>query len=284
MLQFIGTVFDTVFLHPIVNLLMVFYKLFLSVGLPGAFGFSIIALTLLIRFVLHPFFKQSMELSKKMQELKPHLDEISKKHKKDPKKMQKEQLKLYQDAGVNPASGCLFALIQMPIFIALYRTFTDVLLNADKAEEITKINSMLYSPLLEITKIDPNFFSFNLAMPPAKAGEWYYYVIPVVTAILQFIQAQHMPMGQPVKKDDDSKKLKDGSNKKSKDNKGEENKSPMASEDFQKALSMQMRYFFPLMLGWLSYTLPVGLSLYWNIFSLFTIFQHRKTKDEKKEK
>jgi YidC/Oxa1 family membrane protein insertase len=146
------------------------------------------------------------------------------------------------------------------------------LLNADKAEEITKINSIVYSPLLEITNIDPTFFTFNLAIPPSQAPEWYYYLIPVVTAALQFVQAQYLPMAQPQPKKKDDGKEKDG------------DKKPSTSEDFQRALSMQMRYFFPLMLGWLSYTLPLGLSLYWNIFSIFSIFQHRSMRAAKEQR
>jgi len=50
------------------------------------------------------------------------------------------------------------------------------------------------------------------------------------------------------------------------------------SGDFQKAMNTQMKFIFPLMIGWFSYTLPVGLSLYWNIFSLFSIMQYKKLK------
>lgn len=277
MFDIIFTIFDTLFLHPIINLLLIFYKIFLGIGLPGAFGLSIITLTLLIRFALHPFFKQSMELSRKMQELKPQLEEIQKKHKKEPKTLQQEQLKLYQQSGVNPASGCVFALIQIPIFLALYRTLNDILLNADKAEEIEKINSIVYSPLLKISEIDPSFLGLNLALPPSQGGAWYYYLIPVVTAGLQFIQAQHMPGMQTQKKKEPEKE-------KNSSEETDGKKKSSTSEDFQKALGMQMRYFFPIMLGWLSYTLPLGLSLYWNIFSIFSIIQHRTMNNEREKK
>ena len=47
------------------------------------------------------------------------------------------------------------------------------------------------------------------------------------------------------------------------------------SGDFQKAMNTQMKFMFPIMIGWFSYTLPTGLSLYWNVFSLFSIMQGR---------
>src|SRR5690348_3630517 len=103
-----GAIFYSIFFQPILNLLVAFYKFFLLIHLPGAFGFAIITLTVLIRFLLHPFFKKQIETAKKMQEMKPHLDKLQAKHKDDPKKLQAEQLKLYQQAGINPASGCVF--------------------------------------------------------------------------------------------------------------------------------------------------------------------------------
>ena len=88
--------FNTVFVFPILNLLMVFYKFFQWIKIPGDFGFAIIGLTIVIRLILHPFFKQQLETAKKMQEIKPHLDRLSQKHKSNPKTLQQEQLKLYQ--------------------------------------------------------------------------------------------------------------------------------------------------------------------------------------------
>jgi len=57
---------------------------------------------------------------RQMQELRPKLQEIQAKHKGDRQKLQEEQMKLYQETGVNPVGGCLPLLIQMPIFIAIY--------------------------------------------------------------------------------------------------------------------------------------------------------------------
>lgn len=259
--------FNTYFVIPILNVLVVLYKGFLFLRLPGAFGFAVIALTILVRIILHPFFKQQLEMSKKMQEMKPHLDRLSREHKNDKNRLQQEQMKLYQQAGINPASGCLFMIIQIPVFIGLYNTLSLFLLNGHGATAISKINSVLYSPFLKIGSIDPWFFGFNLAMTPAKGGQWFYYLIPVLTGVLQYLQVQvSMPAtstsaetSSPVKTTEDKSKGKE-------DNTG----------DFQKAMNTQMKFIFPLMIGWFSYTLPVGLSLYWNIFSLFSIMQYKK--------
>ena len=264
----IGQFFNTVFAQPILNILLGLYKAFTLIHLPGAFGFSIVGLVVLVRLLLHPLFKQQLETAKKMQEIKPHLDHLSKKHSKDPKRLQQEQLKLYQQAGINPASGCLFMIIQIPVFFALYNTLSSFLLSKDMAKVLIKINKEIYLSFLKIEgKIDPWFFGFNLALSPAKAGQWYYFVIPVITAALQYWQAQLSMPAQSPQTSAVEEKRSDGKTAEVKKNDG---------DDFQKAMGMQMKYILPIMIGWFSYTLPVGLSLYWNIFSIFSIIQYRQ--------
>ena len=261
--------FNTTFVFPILNLLVLFYKVFLFIKIPGAFGLAIIALTAFIRLILHPFFKQQLETSKKMSDLKPHLDRLSAKHKNDKKKLQEEHMKLYQQAGINPAAGCLFMIVQIPVFIALYNTLSLFLVNGSGAKIIAEINKALYHPALKITTIEPWFFGYNLALAPSKAGgQWHYYLIPVVTALLQYLQTQAMtPATVPTKEIEG--KNKDGSSSA---------KAPADKDDFQKAMNMQMKFIFPIMIGYFSYTLPMGLSLYWNIFSIFSIIQYRRMK------
>lgn len=262
-------IFNTILVFPILNILLFFHQIFLFIKLPGAFGLAIVSLTVLVRLVLHPFFKKQLETSKKMQDLKPHLDRLSSKHKNDKKKIQEEQMRLFKEAGINPASGCLFMIIQIPVFIALYNTLSLFLTNGNMTKVIGEINKVVYSPLLRIQTIDPWFFGFNLAVAPNKAGIWYYYAIPLITAVLQYFQTVTMTPPMP------TSEVKEGSKKTSevkemvkKDNTG----------DFQKAMNTQMKFIFPLMIGWFSYTLPVGLSLYWNIFSIFSIIQYKKMK------
>src|SRR3989338_9578466 len=220
-------IFNTILVFPILNILLFFHQIFLFIKLPGAFGLAIVALTVLVRLVLHPFFKKQLETSKKMQDLKPHLDRLSSKHKNDKKKIQEEQMRLFKEAGINPASVCLFMIIQIPIFIALYNTLSLFLTNGGGTQKvITEINKALYSPALKFTTIDPWFFGFNLALSPAKAGNPIYYLIPVVTGLLQYLQNKATMPPAPV-----SEPKEDVSGKK------DDKKS--SSDDFQKAMNTQ---------------------------------------------
>lgn len=257
--------FNSLFVFPILNLLVLFYHIFLFLKLPGAFGLAIVSLTAFIRLLFNPFFKQQIETSKKMQEIKPQLDLINERYKKEPQKLQQEQLRLYKEAGINPASGCLFMIIQIPIFIALYNTLSAFLMNGDTAKVIVEINKVLYFPFLKIQSISPWFFGLNLVISPQKSGQWYYYLVPVLTGILQYLQVQ---LTTPQISQAKVLTKKDGSKNDEKSDSG----------DFQKAMNTQMKFIFPLMIGWFSYTLPIGLSLYWNIFSLFSIIQGRQKK------
>ncbi len=257
-----GELFTILFKDPTVNLLLVFYHIFLALRLPGAFGLAIIGLTVFIRALLHPFFKQQIELSEKMQTVKPHMDELQKKHKDDKKKLQEEQLRLYKEMGINPASGCLFAIIQLPIFLALYQVLFSFFEKGKNIKEvIAHINESVYAPFLKIQSIDPNFFGINLSVSPSlwnKYG-WYYLLIPVITGILQYYQIS-LSTPKTIKKTES------------------ENKEKKVEPDMQSMMSGQMKLMFPLMIGYFSYTLPIGLSLYWNIFSIFSIWQYTKKK------
>lgn len=252
--------FNTIFVFPILNLLILIYKGLLIIKIPGALGFAIIILTVIIRGLFNPFFKSQMQMSKKMADIKPQLDQLSLKHKNDQKQLQQEQLKLYQQAGINPASGCLFMIIQIPIFIALYQTLNLLLVN--KGEKIVvAINKVLYSKAISITSINPWFFGLNLASTPKQGGHFLFLLVPLVTGFLQYLQAQSMT--PPTTSSSKTLTTKDGVKK---DDSG----------DFQKAMNTQMKYLFPIMIGWFSYSLPIGLSIYWNVFSLFSIFQYKK--------
>src|SRR3989344_3706295 len=261
--------FNTVFVIPILNLLVVFYKLFMFLRIPGAFGFAIIALTVAVRLLFQPFFQKQIETAKKMQELKPHLDNLSAKHKNNQKQLQAEQLKLYQQHGINPASGCLVMIIQLPVFIALYNTLNLFLLNGHTEKTIMAINKVLYFSFLKIDSINSWFFGLDLVKSPKLAGAWYYLLIPLITGILQYFQAQvSMPQASTTASVVQAQQNKD------------KDKKPEGQGDFQKAMNTQMKYMFPIMIGWFSYSLPIGLALYWNIFSIMGIMQYKKVNNK----
>lgn len=87
------------------------------------YGIIIIILVILLRIVLLPLSYRSYLSMAKMKVLKPELDEIKEKFGDDMTKVQQEQLKLYQQAGVNPLSGCIPILLQMPILFAMFYLF-----------------------------------------------------------------------------------------------------------------------------------------------------------------
>lgn len=87
------------------------------------YGLIILVLTLIIKILLFPLSYQSLISGAKMKVLKPEVEELKSKFEKDPTRMQSEQMKLFQRAGVNPLGGCLPMLMQLPILIALFNFF-----------------------------------------------------------------------------------------------------------------------------------------------------------------
>ena len=93
----------------------------------GNFGVIIIILVILIRLILLPLSYRSFLSMAKMKVLKPELDEIKEKYGDDMTKTQQEQMKLYQQVGVNPISGCIPLLLQMPILFAMFYLFPNTI-------------------------------------------------------------------------------------------------------------------------------------------------------------
>ena len=87
------------------------------------YGIAIIVLTIIVRLVMSPVVYKSYVSQIKMKTLKPEIEELTKKYKNDAVKKQQETMSLYSKAGVNPMSGCIPALIQLPIFYALFSFF-----------------------------------------------------------------------------------------------------------------------------------------------------------------
>lgn len=87
----------------------------------AAWVLSIVGLTLVIRAALIPLFVKQIKASRNMQLIQPQVKELQKKYGHDRERMSQETMKLYKDTGTNPFSSCLPILIQMPIFLALFR-------------------------------------------------------------------------------------------------------------------------------------------------------------------
>ena len=89
-------------------------------GLFGNFAAAIIALTVIIKALLWPLQNKATDSMRRMAALSPKMTELREKYKDDPTKMNQELMKLYKDYGVNPFSGCIPMLIQIPIFFGFY--------------------------------------------------------------------------------------------------------------------------------------------------------------------
>lgn len=89
----------------------------------GSIGIVILLLTFFIRLIISPLTYSSYLSGAKMKVLRPEIEELKKKHGSDQQAMSMDQMKLFRQAGVNPLGGCIPALLQIPIFFALYSFF-----------------------------------------------------------------------------------------------------------------------------------------------------------------
>jgi YidC/Oxa1 family membrane protein insertase len=253
----IGDIFQAILIWPILNILIGFYKFFSLLHFPWALAFAIVGMTVLVRLILWPLTKTQLESAKKLTALKPHLDELKKKHGHDKMRHQQEQAKLYKEHGINPAAGCLPLLLQMPIFIALYQVLLKVLNTGNGGDFIEGINKGLYFPFLKLTEA-PNlgFVGLNLAQRPADlfSSAPLIILVPLLTGGLQFIQSKMM--APPSKKKEEPKT---------------EGKGDM--EKTMEQVQGQMLFLMPAMIAFFAYGFPIGLSLYWNTFTILGIIQ-----------
>lgn len=117
-MSFLRDLFD-----PLFDLLGATLQTLHSLGAP--WWLSIVLLTIGVRTLLLPLTVRQVKSMRRMQELKPALDEIRDRHKGEPKRQQEETMKLYGERKVSPLGGCLPALIQLPIFLVLYYTIKE---------------------------------------------------------------------------------------------------------------------------------------------------------------
>ena len=124
---------------PFSALLMLFYNLF------GSYGWAILAFGVVLKLITLPF---QMKITKSMMQnsmLQPRMKELEKKYANDKQKYQEELAKLYQEAKINPMSGCLWSLLPLPILIALYAVVRRPLSNLMglAATEVTALTTLL---------------------------------------------------------------------------------------------------------------------------------------------
>lgn len=149
----------TIFVKPLARLLM------LTGGLVKNYGLAVVLLTLVIRTILLPVTKKTAMQSENMKKAKPKLDKLEQKYKgkTDQESMMKksqEMMIIYKENNINPLSGCLFSMIQIPLFFAFY-------------EALNRLPAIF----------EENFLGFQLGTSPVtafKLGHWLYIIFPIL--------------------------------------------------------------------------------------------------------
>jgi YidC/Oxa1 family membrane protein insertase len=147
--------------RPLLWLLLQFY------GLVGNWGIAIILLTFLVKLATLYWTQKSMRSMQAMSDLKPKIDELQKKYADDRQRMQTEMMALYKTHGVNPLAGCLPILLQMPVWLALYRMLS-------AAGELYQAQ-FIPGWIRDLTDTDP------------------YHILPIVLIVAMFGQAKLSP-------------------------------------------------------------------------------------------
>jgi len=126
---------------------VIFLVLIFFYNLVGDVGIAIVLVTLLIRFLLIPVYRAQIVSQRRMQMLQPELKAISQKFKGDRTKVSEEQMRLYKERGVNPASGCLPTVLTMVLLLPMYSVFSSGL----TAPNISSMLNVFGTPVLNIT-------------------------------------------------------------------------------------------------------------------------------------
>jgi YidC/Oxa1 family membrane protein insertase len=204
------------------------------------YGIVIILITIIVRAIMIPLTMGQMKSSAKIQKLQPQLQEIQKKYKDNPQKLQEETMEFYKKNNVNPLSGCLPLLLQMPIFYALFwalrnpsKIVTDVVGNFNLSGITNGIKTGLVG-ILPGTEFVP-----GSAPNPNYSFLWLnlnekdpYYILAILMVLTMFLSTK------------------------------------LASPD---AKQSKVMYIMPLMFGVISISMPSGLLVYWvtsNIWSM----------------
>ena len=144
------------------------------------YGIAIILLTVLIKLIFWPLGTKSYKSMNKMKKVQPLMTEIRAKYKNDKQKMNQEVMALYKTYKVNPASGCLPMLVQMPIFFALYRMLY---------QAIELRHAPFFGWIADLSAPD-RLFEFSFAIPMMQAP----YGLPMLTLVMgaSFLLQQKM--------------------------------------------------------------------------------------------
>jgi YidC/Oxa1 family membrane protein insertase len=154
------------------------------------YGFAIIFLTIVVRSAMFPLTLKGMKSMKKMQKLAPHMEEIKKEVGDDQQEMQKRMMELYKERGVNPLGGCMPMLLQMPVFIALYRVYAT-------AFEFRGAPFMGW--ITDLSEPDALFaLPFVIPVPFTANGIDSFNLLPILMGLAMVASTKLMPTSGPV--------------------------------------------------------------------------------------
>lgn len=227
--------YNTLLYIPILNTLVLFYHV---VG--DNLGLAIVALTVVLRVVLHPFTKMQFLATKKQQAIQPQLAELKKEY-KNKEVYAKKQMELMKQNGINPGAGCIVMLVPILVIFPLYGAFNMFLKSNGVLVDINQyLYHWQYLQFAEGELLNTTFLGINLARPDRL------FILPVLAALSQFVLSWFMQ-------------------KTSKPVEALVKKTPEKSDDIMYTMQNQMMYLMPVMTLVFGYSLPSGLVLYWFI-------------------
>ncbi len=239
-------------------LLVAVYHVLHQAGVPGAIGFAIIALTLAVRAVLIPLFRKQLVSQRRMQMLQPEMGEIRRRYKGDGMKIRLAQQELMKERGVNPVSGCLPVLLQLPLLFIIYSVIQNGVTNYNPTAML-QIGGVQVVPLQCPTTppapgvVDPCIdttvpwlFGLDVSHPETTLVILGFglSLLAVVSALLQLVQSRMMLAPPDPTNDDPNVRVQ-----------------------------RQMMLFLPLISVLYGGILPAGLFIYWIVATLFSIIQ-----------
>lgn len=225
--------FNEILIRPLFNLLIFLYDTVTFTDL----GVAIILLTLLIRLVLYPLSQKAIRSQKELIKIQPEIKEIQEKYKDNKEEQVKKVMAVYKERKINPFSGCVPILLQLPILIALYSVFS-----AGFSDD--SLNNLLYN----FTPRPEHINYIFLGVVDISQNN---IVIAIIAAAAQFYQ---------------SKMVLDQQKSSRSQQKG-------ATEDMSSAITKQMTYVMPVVTLVIASTFNAGLALYWATTTLFSVAQ-----------
>ncbi len=158
----------------LIKILNIFY------GFIPNYGIAILLLTFMVKLMLFPLTRKSQMSMFRMQQLQPLIGQLKEKYKGNKQKMGQEQMKLFKEHGVNPMSGCMPIMLQMPVFFALFRTL-------QLSFEMRQAPFVLW--ISDLSKPD-TLLQLPFSLPFLGDG---LNILPIVMGIASFVQMKLTP-------------------------------------------------------------------------------------------